>query len=119
VSEIVTPYQYMRNRIASLESQLRTLTARLRDVVRERDKWRRIRTPTHGPCCTCQGCGLDYDSCRCDLDEVVDDRERLHASLTTLRTAAECARDRFAFIVAVTADMSEKTGIDCGCEEKK
>lgn len=22
------------------------------------------RIPTHGKCCTCQACGLDYDSCR-------------------------------------------------------
>lgn len=27
-------------------------------------KWKRIRTPTHGNCCTCQACGLDHDSCR-------------------------------------------------------
>lgn len=33
--------------------------------------------PSHGPCCTCQHCGNDYDSCRCDLDEVADECERL------------------------------------------
>ena len=23
------------------------------------------RTPTHGPCCTCQDCGYDFDNCQC------------------------------------------------------
>ncbi len=47
---------------------------------RERDelraevlKWKRIRTPTHGTCCTCQACGEYYEQCRCDLDDVADD----------------------------------------------
>ncbi len=48
-------------------------------------KWRRIRTPTHGPCCTCQGCGLYYDECRCDLDEVADELEQRKAENDILK----------------------------------
>jgi len=40
---------------------------------REILKWKRIRTPTHGNCCTCQACGLHHDDCRCDLDDVADE----------------------------------------------
>ena len=47
-------------------------------------KWKRIRTPTCGPCCTCQACGLDHDSCRCDLDDVADDVARLRKLLAEL-----------------------------------
>lgn len=25
-----------------------------------------FRRPTHGPCCTCQTCGYDFDNCQCD-----------------------------------------------------
>jgi len=44
-------------------------------LLRERDeaeaaRWRRIRQPDHGPYCTCQACGLPYEKCRCDLDEL-------------------------------------------------
>lgn len=52
---------------------------------KERIKWQRIRTPTHGTCCTCQGCGLHYDECRCDLDEVVDELDKLKADNQALR----------------------------------
>ena len=45
--------------------------------IAEIQKWKRIRTPTHGSCCTCQACGLDHDSCRCSLDDIADDNERL------------------------------------------
>ncbi len=34
------------------------------------------RRPTHGPCCTCQRCGHDYDSCVCegnDMLQVIDE----------------------------------------------
>jgi hypothetical protein len=55
---------------------------------RERDeakaearKWQRIRKPTHGPCCTCQGCGQHYDDCRCDLDVVADELEQAKRQL--------------------------------------
>lgn len=30
------------------------------------------RKPTHGSCCTCQNCGWDYDSCKCDVHESWD-----------------------------------------------
>lgn len=26
--------------------------------------------PGHGPCCTCQKCGYDYDMCVCDHNEI-------------------------------------------------
>lgn len=51
---------------------LRSDNARLKLEVA---KWKRIRTPGHGPCCTCQACGENYDDCRCDLDDVADDLE--------------------------------------------
>lgn len=35
--------------------------------------------PTHGQCCTCQKCGKDYDSCRCDLDDTIDELEKSQA----------------------------------------
>jgi len=35
--------------------------------------------PTHGSCCICQRCGRDYDDCRCDLDDTVDENEKLKA----------------------------------------
>jgi hypothetical protein len=49
------------------------LQAIIADLKAEVLKWKRIRTPTHGQCCTCQACGLDYDHCRCDLDELAWD----------------------------------------------
>jgi hypothetical protein len=32
--------------------------------------------PSHGPCCTCQTCGHDYDSCICNL---ISDEESAYA----------------------------------------
>jgi DNA repair exonuclease SbcCD ATPase subunit len=65
--------------VADLRSRYLAAEARAEKAEEERDrareygeKWRRIRTPTHGTCCTCQACGLGYDECRCDLDEAVD-----------------------------------------------
>ena len=43
------------------------------------------RQPTHGKCCTCQACGLDYDSCRCSLDEQVERAEAAEAEVERLR----------------------------------
>lgn len=60
----------------------------------EAAKWRRIRTPNHGPCCTCQGCGLDYDDCKCseeerddELRQAVQERDSLRAQVAELRGA--------------------------------
>lgn len=47
-------------------------------------KWERIRTPTHGSCCTCQRCGQFYDDCRCDLDEAADECVQLRAAVERL-----------------------------------
>lgn len=66
------------------KDQLSTLTQELERVKGEAVKWQRIRTPTHGNCCTCQACGLSHDDCRCDLDEVADELTQLkqaHAAL--------------------------------------
>jgi len=53
--------------------------------------------PTHGSCCICQRCGRDYDDCRCDLDDTVDENEKLKAKNAELeaglRPFAECAGD--------------------------
>lgn len=62
------------------------LRIRVKSAESEAKKWRRIRTPTHGPCCTCQGCGLDYDSCRCDLDDVADQLEEARKEITGLHS---------------------------------
>ncbi len=53
---------------------------------KEVQKWQRIRTPTHGPCCTCQACGQHYDDCRCDLDEVGDELTQTKSNLQKLET---------------------------------
>ena len=36
-------------------------------AIMKRNCWRK---PGHGPCCTCQRCGKNYDDCRCSLDDV-------------------------------------------------
>jgi len=28
--------------------------------------------PGHGPCCTCQTCGQDYDDCVCETNQIID-----------------------------------------------
>ncbi len=53
----------------------------------EVQKWQRIRTPTHGTCCTCQACGENYDDCRCDLDDVADRAAVAEAEVERLRKA--------------------------------
>ena len=32
-----------------------------------------FKTPGHGPCCTCQTCGYDYDDCVCGFSEYFED----------------------------------------------
>ncbi len=34
-------------------------------------KYREIRKPTHGTCCTCQDCGHDHDECVCNHNEIL------------------------------------------------
>jgi len=70
------------------ESSVKDLTAKLTAAQADRDaakaealKWRRIRTPTHGSCCTCQACGQYYDDCRCSLDEVADELTAAQAEI--------------------------------------
>lgn len=71
-----------------LWDRIAVLQSSLAEKDREILKWRRIRTPTHGTCCTCQGCGLDHDSCRCDLDEVCDDLDQLKKAYQQLMAQA-------------------------------
>lgn len=66
-----------RESVAKIDS----LTAENQKLKDEVAKWKRIRTPTHGPCCTCQACGLDHDECRCSLDDLADDNQRLRGLL--------------------------------------
>lgn len=81
------------------------------EAVRRAAKWQRIRTPDHGPCCTCQACGEDYDSCRCDLDDVVDDLAQARTQLATLRKEAAEA------IKAAYREGQSDYGANC-CREK-
>lgn len=63
------------------------LNQQIEKLTQERDKWKRFaihRIPTHGPCCTCQKCGLDHDSCRCDLDDICTEMENLELTLREL-----------------------------------
>lgn len=61
-----------------------------RDQARaEAKKWQLIRTPGHGTCCTCQKCGKGYDECRCDLDDVVDELEKVKNERDDWKSAAK------------------------------
>jgi len=33
--------------------------------------------PGHGPCCTCQTCGYNYDDCVCDHNELLNKLKKL------------------------------------------
>jgi len=91
--------------IAAARQAVPRLLADLAEARKERDeakalavKWQRIRTPTHGTCCTCQRCGQFYDDCRCNLDEACDEVAELRASLAArdARIAElEKERDRY------------------------
>lgn len=74
--------------IDRLNATIDALKAKLAAAVTEARKWRRIRTPTHGPCCTCQKCGENYDDCRCSLDDVADELVLVAAERDRLRVIA-------------------------------
>lgn len=38
------------------------------------------RRPTHGNCCTCQGCGQDHDDCVCEHNRLLAELEKLKAN---------------------------------------
>ena len=80
---------------------------------REIAKWRRIRTPTHGNCCTCQKCGLDHDSCRCDIDDVCDELDQLKLAYQQLmKQAIDYAENMIAVMTLVrTRDELEANGL--------
>jgi hypothetical protein len=49
-----------------------------RSVIAERDAaYKRHENWKHGTCCTCQRCGKWFDDCRCELDEVIAERDRM------------------------------------------
>jgi hypothetical protein len=73
-------------------AELATLRQQLEEARAEALKWRRIRTPTHGTCCTCQGCGLHYDDCKCTEEEIEDLIATLRADLTL--ATEDCAKLR-------------------------
>ncbi len=73
----------------TLLSLVKKSMERVKELMKEVQKWQRIRTPTHGPCCTCQRCGQHYDDCRCDLDEVVDELEQTKSNLQKLVEVVE------------------------------
>ena len=84
-----------------------------RDALRaEVEKWRRIRKPTHGPCCTCQACGLDYDSCRCDLDDIADQLNAARAEVASLREELARMSDEFADVLDVAIARGAALGYD-------
>jgi hypothetical protein len=71
--------------------EINRLAAEVEKLRGEVAKWTRIRTPTHGSCCTCQACGNDYDSCRCDLDSVADEVAALRSRNEKLEAVATAA----------------------------
>ncbi len=75
--------------IKHLLSHISTLEEKAGRLQEEVQKWQRIRTPTHGPCCTCQRCGQHYDDCRCDLDEIVDQLQQAESRLKETESERE------------------------------
>lgn len=82
----------LRQQLASAEEEAQFHHGRFEAVCKERDDLRqqveRITAenarhkkwhPIHGPCCTCQGCGREFNECRCDLNEALANVERLTA----------------------------------------
>jgi len=89
-AEASTRQMMMIDHYSLVQQQLAAMTV-------ERDKWKRWaihRIPTHGTCCTCQRCGLDHDSCRCDLDEVCAQLEAAQAEIAHLKTANKDQRSK-------------------------
>jgi len=75
-----------------LKQQLATLRQGMAELLADRDKWKgfaRHRIPTHGPCCTCQKCGLSHDDCRCCLDEVAEELEKAQQEIARLNVELE------------------------------
>lgn len=57
------------------------LLKRIAELKAENAKLRGWVKPGHGPCCTCQTCGKNYDDCRCDLEDAADRIAELEAGL--------------------------------------
>ena len=82
VREQVLPYVHRGTGWGEGHEALETVLAALEQAQGENALHKRWhRKPTHGPCCTCQKCGLDYDTCRCSLDDVADELEKAEAAL--------------------------------------
>ncbi len=67
-----------------------------------------LRRPTHGPCCTCQRCGKNYDDCRCDLDEVVDELASERERSANLRETANEAGSKVERLEGQLAAANER-----------
>ena len=82
---------------ACLRALLVEQDAKLDELRKENASIRKhFRRPTHGPCCTCQACGQDYDTCRCDLDAVADELAKANAKAAELQAAIDRGGVKFA-----------------------
>lgn len=77
--------------IAEVERLRAELEAAKAELAKIHKHWRK---PTHGPCCTCQRCGQDYDVCRCSLDDVADELETAKQRIAELENARQEWRSR-------------------------
>lgn len=108
--------------VKQLRVRLAETEAKLRESREETRKWQRIRTPTHGNCCTCQKCGESHDECRCDLDDVVDELEQTKAKLRAAEERERKAReafDEFGDHLAMCAIWEEGRERGCTCGYNK
>lgn len=96
----------IRDAIADERTALRAARARADRLQGEVEKWQRIRKPMHGSCCTCQACGLVYDECRCDLDDVAD---ALKQAQPAVRLLDEMKREEAGLVEAMAEHLYYST----------
>lgn len=72
LAELRKEREEARDALQEKDKRLLAVTAERNYWQAEAQKWQRIRTPTHGTCCTCQGCGQSHEDCRCSEDELED-----------------------------------------------
>jgi len=96
IDKLQSERTWLSDKVERLELKMKTdeelLIATIESQKAEIAKWKRIRTPTHGSCCTCQACGAFYDDCRCDLDDMADDVVQLQK---TLEKIFDCCQNRY------------------------
>lgn len=98
----------LESALGRMVAELSASQARVKELEASVLKWQRIRKPTHGNCCTCQRCGLDHDSCRCDLDEVYDELTQLQATLSAREVERDDARTARNTAVTLTRILQDK-----------